>query len=171
MSGAVAWGISVVYPSAEGFPNPVHREGTFLCPRFAPAFNVEISVSKFGFGGQATTRGGPISRGGSIVYGQIGPTSAAVDQVCRRVTRASAGRAAGFVASDFLTPTQGSYVETEDLTCAVRGRVLVRIDFLERGGERIGTQLDIGVEGRRNVLARIVVQEQRATMRTARACS
>jgi hypothetical protein len=169
--GAVAWGISVVYPSAEGFPNPVHRQGTFLCPRYSPAFDVAIEASVNGFGGQASTRGAPISRGGAIVYGQIGEKSAAVDQVCRRVGRASAGRAAGFAASDFLTPTKGTYVETEDFTCVVRGRVLVRIDFLEAGGKRVGTQLDVGIEGRRNLLARIVVRPTNATIRTARVCS
>jgi hypothetical protein len=169
--GAVAWGISVDRPRVEGLPNPVHREGTFLCPRYSPAFDVSIEASASGFGGQASTRGAPLSRGGAIVYGQIREQHAAVDRVCRRIGRASAGRAAGFVSSSLLTPTQGTYVDTNDFTCVVRGRVLVRIDFLESAGKRVGTQLDVGIEGRRNLLARIVVRPTKATIRMSRACS
>ena len=62
-------------------------------------------------------------------------------------------------------------VDTNDYTCVVRGRVLVRVDFPERAGERVGTQLDVGIEGRRNLLARIAVRPARVTLRMARVCS
>jgi hypothetical protein len=170
-TGAVAWGFGLFLPAAEGFPNPVYRDGTFICPRYASAFFVEINSSKYGIDAAVTTHGAPISRGGTVGYARITDRTAGIDQACRRTGRGTAGRPVGLVNTETVLPTQSTYADYEQLTCIVRGRVLVRFDFLERAGKADGVQLEVGVEGRRNLLARMVVRSGRATMRTARACS
>jgi len=64
-----------------------------------------------------------------------------------------------------------TFVETKTWSCYLRGRVLVRFVPLTSGGERVGTRVAYGIEGRRNLIARVVVRGDGATMRAAPVCT
>ena len=173
--GTVAYGTQrgPSTPAGALFPVPLRGTATFMCPRFAPAFNVDLEAGNGAVGASASTPGGPISRqSGRVGYGSAQVGTAAIDRLCRRTGRTTAGRAAGFNDSYTMLPVHNeTFVETKGWNCLVRGRVLVRFVPLLRGGTRVGTRMDMGIEGRRNLIARIVVRADKATIRTAPVCS
>ena len=119
------------------------------------------------------TPGGPITRqSGRVSYGQARDDVAAIDRLCKRTTRTTAGPPAGFVDSYTMLPVHNeTFVETKSWSCYLRGRVLVRFVPLTSARKRVGTRMDFGIEGRRNLVARVVVRPAAATMRAAPVCT
>jgi hypothetical protein len=166
---ALAAGAAAGSQAAQLTPRPVAGAATYLCPRFIPEIGLELGGVSGEVYAQTYTKGAPQ---GMILYGQIRAASAAVDTACRRSRRVSAGRAAGLVNSLTQLPQSSNHADFDDLTCIVRnGGVLVRFAPVVSRGVRVGTRMDIGVVGRRDLIARITIGKREGTMRVSRFCT